>query len=94
VFLRITRSFERTAEFEQRIVSAPQNRKLVAQAICGDQDPIPGMADYAPEIFRVLGIDTWHQVRGKHFLQEDSPQEIADLVEERVRGLGQAPSDS
>ena len=79
-FRKVMRGFERTQEFESRIVSALRARQFPAQVIWGAQDPALKMARYAPEICEVLGLDTWHQVRGKHFLQEDSPVEIATLV--------------
>jgi pimeloyl-ACP methyl ester carboxylesterase len=74
------RGFERTSEFENRIVSALKARKFPAQVIWGAQDPALKMSKYAPEVCEVLGLSSWHQVRGKHFLQEDSPQEIAQLI--------------
>jgi pimeloyl-ACP methyl ester carboxylesterase len=79
-FLKVMQGFERTPEFEERIVSALRARQFPAQVIWGAQDPALKMARYAPGICEVLGLDSWHQVRGKHFLQEDSPAEIADLV--------------
>ncbi|MCC1496087.1 alpha/beta fold hydrolase [Alcanivorax sp. 1008] len=79
-FLKVMQGFERTPEFEERIVTALRARQFPAQVIWGAQDPALKMARYAPEICEVLGLDSWHQVRGKHFLQEDSPAEIADLV--------------
>lgn len=79
-FRKIMRGFERTPEFEERIVSALSGRDFPAQVIWGAQDPALKMARYAPEICEVLGLNSWHQVRGKHFLQEDSPAEIAQLV--------------
>lgn len=88
-FRKVMQGFERTPEFEKRIVSALQARKFPAQVIWGAQDPALKMARYAPEICEVLGLDTWHQVRGKHFLQEDSPGEIAQLISAFIRNRGQ-----
>lgn len=85
-FRKVMRGFERTAEFENRIVSALKARKFPAQVIWGAEDPALKMARYAPEICEVLGLKSWHQVRGKHFLQEDSPKEIAQLVASLVAG--------
>lgn len=45
-------------------------RKFPAQVIWGAQDPALKMARYAPEICEVLGLDSWHQVRVKHFLRK------------------------
>ncbi|MDX1498151.1 MAG: alpha/beta hydrolase, partial [Salinisphaeraceae bacterium] len=84
-FLRMMRSFERTEEFEQRIVAALKARSFPAQVIWGEQDPALKMEKYAPELCEVLGLDDWHRLPGKHFLQEDSPQQIADLVASLAR---------
>ena len=79
-FLKIMRSFERTHEYETRIINALEKRKFPAQVIWGTKDPALRMQDYAPQICRVLRLPAWHQVKGKHFLQEDSPKKIAEHV--------------
>ncbi len=79
-FLKVMRGFERTAAFEERITRALRDRQFPAQVIWGAQDPALKMADYAPDVCEVLGLNDWHRVRGKHFLQEDSPREIAELI--------------
>lgn len=84
-FRKVMRGFERTREFEDRIIAALRARAFPAQVIWGAQDPALRMDRYAPELCEVLGLDAWHQVRGKHFLQEDSPGEIAQLVATFIR---------
>ena len=79
-FLKIMRSFERTDEFETGIVTALKNMTVPAQVIWGAQDPALKMKKYARPICEILGLPDWHRVRGKHFLQEDSPNEIAEHV--------------
>ncbi|MDP2227487.1 MAG: alpha/beta fold hydrolase [Moraxellaceae bacterium] len=79
-FRKVMRGFERTPEFENRIVTTLKARKFPAQIIWGAEDPALKMSRYAPELCEVLGLEAWHQVRGKHFLQEDSPKEIAQLI--------------
>ena len=56
------------------------------------QAEVPASVDYkafttrfdeevaAPDLCDALGLEAWHQVRGKHFLQEDAPAEIAQLI--------------
>jgi len=78
--LKIMRSFERTQEFENRIVTALQNMTVPAQVVWGAQDSALKMKQYAPPICEVLGLSDWHRVRGKHFLQEDSPNEISEHI--------------
>lgn len=84
-FLRMMRSFERTAEFEQRIIAALQARRFPAQVAWGAQDPALKMQHYAPALCEVLGLDDWHRLPGKHFVQEDSPVLIAELVAKQAR---------
>lgn len=79
-FLKIMGSFERTKTFESRIIEALQNRHFPAQVIWGRQDPALRMRDYAPDLCRILGLTEVHEVKGKHFLQEDSPEAIAAHV--------------
>ena len=79
-FRKIMRGFERTPEFEGRIIAALRGRTFPAQVIWGAQDPALDMARFAPELCDALGLEAWHQVRGKHFLQEDAPAEIARLI--------------
>ncbi|MGB1581666.1 MAG: alpha/beta fold hydrolase, partial [Nevskiales bacterium] len=79
-FLQMMRSFERTEEFEERILAALKARQFPAQVVWGAQDPALKMDDYAPQLCEVLGLEDWHRLPGKHFVQEDSPQAIADLV--------------
>lgn len=79
-FLKIMRSFERTQEYESRIIHALESRRFPAQVIWGKQDPALRIEKYAPELCRILKIKELHEVTGKHFLQEDSPEEIAEYV--------------
>ena len=79
-FRKIMRGFERTPEFEGRIIAALRGTTFPAQVIWGAQDPALDMARFAPELCDALGLEAWHQVRGKHFLQEDAPAEIAQLI--------------
>ena len=81
-FLKIMRGFECTNEYETKIINTLEKKKFPAQVIWGTQDPALKMQDYAPEICRVLGLSSWYKVKGKHFLQEDSPREIAEKVAE------------
>jgi pimeloyl-ACP methyl ester carboxylesterase len=79
-FLKIMRSFERTEQFENGIVTALKTMTVPAQVIWGAQDTALAMKKYAPPVCEVLGLRDWHKVRGKHFLQEDSPNEIAEHI--------------
>ena len=84
-FLRIMRSFERTPAFEQRIKAALKARTFPAQIIWGKDDPALRAKTYAPHLQSALNLQGYEEVRGKHFLQEDSAPEIAALI---VRFIG------
>jgi haloalkane dehalogenase len=82
-FLRIMRGFERTEEFERRVVGALGERQFPAQVVWGADDPALSVDQHGEDCRQVLGLEEIVRVRGKHFVQEDAPAEIA----ERVRGL-------
>jgi len=79
-FLRIMRGFERTEAFETRILKALAARAFPAQVLWGDQDPALKLDPYAEHVRQALGVDAVTALRGKHFVQEDAPEEIADHV--------------
>ena len=83
-FLKTMRSFERSPKFEDGVVTALKNKAFPAQVIWGAEDPALKMKTYALPFCQVLGLSDWHRVRGKHFLQEDSPKEIAQHVADLV----------
>jgi pimeloyl-ACP methyl ester carboxylesterase len=79
-FLRIMRSFERSEAFERRILAALGSRKFPAQVLWGEQDPTLKLDPYAEHVRQALAVETVTRLRGKHFVAEDAPQEIADHV--------------
>lgn len=90
-FLRIMRSFERTQPFEQGIIDVLKNRQFPAQVIWGKDDPALKERDYAPELCEVLGLPGWQSVPGKHFVQEDSFEEIAAAVQHLSANVSATP---
>ncbi len=79
-FLKIMRGFQRTEAFETNIKTALAKRKYPAQVIWGADDPALQMNKMAPKVCNALGLETWEQVPGKHFVQEDGFIEIADAI--------------
>ena len=79
-FLRIMRGFERTEEFERRIVTALAERRFPAQAIWGENDPFLPPDAHGEQVRSVLGVDALVRVKGRHFVQEDAPEPIADHI--------------
>lgn len=85
-FLRIMRGFERTKVFEQGIVEALKARKFPAQLLWSDADPALPREHYAPIAQVALGLKSYQVLPGKHFLQEDSPEEIAQAIANLAKG--------
>ena len=80
-FLEIMDGFETTAEFEARIRGPLQDRDFPAQVIWGRRDAELTVDEHGADIVDALGLATSIQtVEGKHFLQEDVPEEIAERV--------------
>jgi len=79
-FLQIMRSFERTPQFEAAIREALAKRSYPTQVVWGELDTALPIDTYGEDIRRLLGVDTIHRLRGKHFVQEDCPAEVADRV--------------
>lgn len=89
-FLQVMRGFETTTEFEQRILGPLRNRSFPAQVIWGSDDPELRPETFGEDARDALGLERdIHLVEGKHFLQENSPVEIA----ERIAKLVEAGTD-
>ena len=86
--LKVMHGFERTKNFEDRIIATLQARNFPAQVIWGAQDPWLKMSRYAPDVCHVLGLTDFHAVHGKHLLQEDAPGEIATHVAALAASIG------
>ena len=85
-FLKMMRGFERTGAYEDRIKGALGARDFPAQVVWGRDDPTLTLAHYGQKAAAALGLDAIHEVRGKHFVQEDSYAEIAEKVAEIAGG--------
>jgi len=83
-FLRIMRGFERTEQFERRILTALSERSFPAQVLWGEGDPALRIEPYGEHLREALAVDAVVRLPGKHFVQEDAPEAIA----EHVAGLG------
>jgi pimeloyl-ACP methyl ester carboxylesterase len=79
-FLRIMRGFERTPEFERRILAPLASRRFPAQVLWGEDDPALPLRRYGEHVRDALGVERIVRLPGKHFVQEDSPGEIARHV--------------
>jgi pimeloyl-ACP methyl ester carboxylesterase len=79
-FLRIMRGFERTPEFESRILGALWSRHFPAQILWGADDTALPMTPHADDAREALHLDAVTALPGKHFIQEDAPADIAGYV--------------
>jgi pimeloyl-ACP methyl ester carboxylesterase len=79
-FLRIMRSFERTAEFERTILSALTARPYPAQVVWGERDTVLRVDRLGEDVRRALGVDSIHRLPAKHFVPEDCPAEVAERI--------------
>src|SRR5688572_26815268 len=83
-FLRIMRGFERTEDFEARIVGALEKRDWPAQVLWGRDDPALRMDKHGEDLRKVLSVDGVTALAGKHFVQEDAPDAIAEHVDRLI----------
>lgn len=87
-FLRIMRGFERTEAFETRILDALDRRAFPAQVLWGEHDPALPLRTHGEHARHALGLDRVISLPGRHFVQEDAPEAIA----EHVAALAAGPS--
>jgi haloalkane dehalogenase len=78
-FLRIMRGFELTEGKERFFLEGLAGRRYPAQVVWGRRDPALG-AQRRAALQAALGVEEATLLDAKHFLQEDHPAQIADLV--------------
>jgi haloalkane dehalogenase len=76
-FLRIMRSFERTAEKRRRYEAVVGSTAYRVALLWGSKDPALPLRTYGVQARLAARLDDIATVPGKHFLQEDFPAEIA-----------------
>lgn len=79
-FLKIMRHFEKSEKFKRLCYEAVENVPYPIQAIWGAQDPALDYEHFGNEIKQAANLQQVHQLEAKHFLQEEKPEEIAELV--------------
>ena len=84
-FLKIMRGFEPTADKERRYLSAVRNTPYPVQVVWGVRDPALTWRRYGVEAQRAAGLGHSVLLQGKHFVQEDCPQEVADAVHQLAK---------
>jgi len=84
-FLKIMRNFDHSEEFREICYKAVQNVPYPIQAIWGMEDPALSFDRYGKEIMEATNLDEIHQVKAKHFLQEEQWQVIAEKIEDLTK---------
>ena len=77
--LRIMRSYEHTEDVAERMRQGLHEAPY-RQVVWGERDPVLRIETYGEQAREVAGVDTILRLPGKHFLQEDCADEIADAV--------------
>ncbi|MEL7532214.1 MAG: alpha/beta hydrolase [Bacteroidota bacterium] len=81
-FLQIMRSFEATQAKEDLYLKAIKALMVPKQIIWGANDPALTVKAYGLPTQKASGIQRFHQLPGKHFLQEDQAPAIANIIAE------------
>jgi len=65
-----------------------------AQVLWGERDPALKLDPYAEHVRQALAVETVTRLGGKHFVQEDAPQQIANYVSRLAAGADGRPARS
>jgi haloalkane dehalogenase len=79
-FLKIMRGFELTAAKQRLYLSAVRDTPYPVQIVWGARDPGLTWRRYGVQAQMAAGLDDAILLPGKHFVQEDCPEEVADAV--------------
>jgi haloalkane dehalogenase len=89
-FLKIMRGFELTRDRQRRYLAAVRNPDYPVQIVWGERDPALTWRHHGVHAQLAAGLDEATLLPGKHFLQEDFPDEIASAVH-RLTGQTNRP---
>lgn len=84
-FLKIMRNFQKSEEFRRLCYQAVEGVNYPIQAIWGAEDPALDYEHYGNEIKQAANLGTVHKLDSRHFLQEEKPEEIAQLIVEQSK---------
>jgi haloalkane dehalogenase len=79
-FLKIMRGFEPTAEKERKYVDLVGGAEFPVEIVWGANDPALPVKRFGAQARRIAPGATFTAVRGRHFLQEERPDAIADRI--------------
>ena len=84
-FLQIMRGFEPTADKQRLYLAALHSKPYPAQVVWGVRDRMLTWRRYGVQAQLAAGLDDAILLPGKHFVQEDCPDEIAEAVHRLAR---------
>jgi haloalkane dehalogenase len=84
-FLQIMRGFEATADKQRRYLAALRSKPYPVQVVWGVRDRMLTWRRYGVQAQLAAGLDDAILLPGKHFVQEDCPEAIADAVHQLAR---------
>ncbi|HME76987.1 MAG TPA: alpha/beta fold hydrolase [Mycobacterium sp.] len=79
-FLQIMRGFEATADKQRHYLAALRSKPYPVQVVWGVLDRMLTWRRYGVQAQLAVGLDDAILLPGKHFVQEDCPDEVADAV--------------
>jgi haloalkane dehalogenase len=79
-FLQIMRGFEATADKQRHYLAALRSKPYPVQVVWGVLDRMLTWRRYGVQAQLAAGLDDAILLPGKHFVQEDCPDEVADAV--------------
>jgi haloalkane dehalogenase len=83
-FLKIMRGFEPTAAKQRHYLATLRTARYPVQVVWGARDPALTWRRYGVQAQLAAGLDDAILVPGKHFLQEDCPDQIAEAIHRLV----------
>ena len=84
-FLQIMRGFEATADKQRHYLAALRSKPYPVQVVWGVLDRLLTWRRYGVQAQLAAGLDDAILLPGKHFVQEDCPDEIAEAVHRLAR---------
>jgi pimeloyl-ACP methyl ester carboxylesterase len=79
-FLKIMRGFERTREKQDLYERVVSSDRYPVQVVWGEQDPALPLKTHGEHARKIAGLDRVITLPGKHLLQEDCAEQLADHI--------------
>jgi haloalkane dehalogenase len=83
-FLKIMRGFEHNAAKQRHYLAALRSKPYPAQVVWGVHDRMLTWRRYGVQAQLAAGLDDAVLLPGKHFVQEDCPEEVAEAIYQLV----------